>query len=128
MLRFTTADKGRRATLTVDSRKVADITIPASVANADANGFYNVEYAIPASVAKGKKKLVVKLTASPSTFCPGLYYMRLMKPADQQDTRVSAQILGPKGLKGVYALDGRPVALGKAGKGIYIVEGKKTIL
>ncbi len=128
MLRFTTADKGRRATLTVDSRKVADITIPASVAHADANGFYNVEYAIPASVAKGKKKLVVKLTASPSTFCPGLYYMRLMKPADQQDTRVSAQILGPKGLKGVYALDGRPVALGKAGKGIYIVKGKKTIL
>ena len=79
MLRFNLADKGRKATLTIDGTKVADITIPTSVKGSDANGFYNAEYAIPAALAKGKNKLTVRLTASSSTLCPGVYYVRLMK-------------------------------------------------
>ena len=79
MFRFNLADKGRQATLTIDGQKIADITIPSSFKGSDVNGFYNVEYAIPASLAKGKTKFVVRLTASSSTLCPGIYYVRLMK-------------------------------------------------
>ena len=79
MFRFNLADKGRKATLTIDGQKVADITIPTSFKGSDNNGFYNVEYAIPASLAKGKTKFAVRLTASSSTLCPGVYYVRLMK-------------------------------------------------
>ncbi len=82
MLRFTTADKGRMATLTVDGTAIADITIPAQ-AKGSVNGFYNAEYPIPASLitdgnGKVKEKFVVRLTASSSTPNPGLYYLRLM--------------------------------------------------
>ena len=79
MFRFTVADKGRSAVLTVDGQNLADITIPATVKKADGNGFYNVEYPIPADLARGKKQFVVRLTASASTLCPGLYYVRLLK-------------------------------------------------
>ncbi len=83
MCRFTTADKGRVATLTVDGTKIADITIPESVKNAD-NGFYNAEYPIPEALVKDskgnvKKKFVVRLAATGSTPNPGLYYLRLVK-------------------------------------------------
>ena len=86
MLRFTTADKGRKGTLTVDGVKIADITIPADVKGAQ-NGFFNVEYAIPAELAvdkngRPKHKFVVRLTASPTTLIPGLYYMRLVRGHD----------------------------------------------
>ena len=79
MFRFNLADRGRMATLTIDGQKIADITIPNSFKGSDANGFYNVEYAIPAELAQGKTKFVVRLTASSSTLCPGIYYVRLMK-------------------------------------------------
>ncbi len=79
MFRFNLADKGRKATLTIDGQKVADITIPTSFKGSEANGCYNVEYAIPNALAKGKTKFVVRLTASSSTLCPGVYYVRLMK-------------------------------------------------
>ncbi len=79
LFRFTLADHGRKATLTVDGTKIADITIPNSFKGSDSNGFYNVEYAIPADLAKGKTKFVVRLTASSTTPCPGVYYVRLMK-------------------------------------------------
>ena len=79
MFRFNLADKGRQATLTIDGQKIADITIPTAFKGSDNNGFYNVEYAIPATLAKGKTKFVVRLTASNSTLCPGVYYVRLMK-------------------------------------------------
>ena len=79
MMRFNLADKGRKATLSVDGTKIADITIPTSYKNSDSNGFYNVEYAIPAELAKGKTKFVVRLKASSSTLCPGIYYVRLMR-------------------------------------------------
>ena len=79
MFRFNLADRGRKATLTIDGQKVADITIPTSYKGSDANGFYNVEYAIPADLAKGKTQFTVRLTAGSSTLCPGVYYVRLMK-------------------------------------------------
>ena len=79
MFRFNLADRGRMGTLTVDGTKIADITIPNSFKGSDSNGFYNVEYAIPTELAKGKTKFVVRLTGSSSTMCPGVYYVRLMK-------------------------------------------------
>jgi len=83
MCRFTTSDKGRKATLTVDGVKIVDIVIPASVERTE-NGFFNVEYAIPATLLKDEKgtaktQYAVRLSASEGTLNPGLYYLRLMK-------------------------------------------------
>ena len=87
MCRFTTADKGRMATLYVDGTAIADITIPSSYAGAEGNGFYNIEYPIPDELIVDKKgnaktQFVVKLQASSNTVCPGLYFLRLMKDYD----------------------------------------------
>ena len=83
MCRFTTADHGRTATLTVDGTKIADITIPGRVRNSE-NGFYNIEFPIPAELMKdGKGKIKtsykVRLSATGTTPNPGLYYLRLVK-------------------------------------------------
>lgn len=83
LCRFTTADQGRRATLLVDGQKIADITISASVKNSE-NGFYNIEYPIPAELitdagGQVKKQFAVRLAATEGTMNPGLYYLRLMK-------------------------------------------------
>ena len=82
MCRFTTADRGRVATLTVDGKKIADITIPEKVKKSE-NGFYNIEYPIPAELIKDSKgnvktKFKVRLSATGSTPNPGLYYLRLV--------------------------------------------------
>ena len=87
MLRFNLADHGRIGTLTVDGQKVADITVPSTAKGSDSNGFYNVEYPIPASLVRDaqgnvKRAFVVRLTGSSSTMCPGLYYLRLMRSYD----------------------------------------------
>ncbi len=89
MCRFTTADKGRKATLTVDGKAIATITIPSSVKGSE-NGFYNIEYPIPASLAKksngkAKDKFVVRLSATGGTPNPGLYGLRLMKEYSAED-------------------------------------------
>ncbi len=84
MLRFTVADRGRKATLSVDGQQIAAITIPATAKGTDANGFFNVEYPIPTELARGKQQFVVRLTASNSTPCPGLYYVRLLKDYNDQ--------------------------------------------
>ena len=94
LCRFTTADKGRKGVLTVDGVKIADIEIPATVKGAEGNGFYNVEYPIPASLllnddGTAKSKFVVRLSA-PTTVCPGLYYLRLMKNYDNHAYRFVA--------------------------------------
>ena len=86
LCRFTTADKGRRAALLVDGQQIADITIPASVPRSD-NGFYNVEYPIPADLVRDgqgrvKTQFVVRLAATGGTLNPGLYGLRLMKGYD----------------------------------------------
>ncbi len=83
MCRFTTADHGRTATLTVDGTKIADITIPGRVRNSE-NGFYNVEFPIPADLMKDSKGKIktsykVRLSATGTTPNPGLYYLRLVK-------------------------------------------------
>ena len=83
MCRFTTADKGRVATLTVDGTKIADITIPSSY-KGSVNGFYNIEYPIPSELVRDAQRQVktsftVRLAATGSTPNPGLYYLRLMR-------------------------------------------------
>jgi hypothetical protein len=83
MLRFTAADRGRKASLTVDGVQLAEVAIPAS-GQRPARGFFQVEYPIPARLlvdAQGhpKEKFVVRLTASASTLMPGLYYVRLVR-------------------------------------------------
>ncbi|MCM1311400.1 MAG: glycoside hydrolase family 127 protein [Bacteroides sp.] len=83
MCRFTTADKGRKATIYIDEVKVADITVPDSYYTADKKGFYNIEYALPADLmtttdGQPKQSVVFRIVASSSTLCPGLYYLRLV--------------------------------------------------
>ena len=75
MCRFTTADHGRTATLTVDGTKIADITIPGRVRNSE-NGFYNIEFPIPAELMKDSKGKIktsykVRLSATGATPNPG---------------------------------------------------------
>lgn len=83
MCRFTTADANRMATIYADGQKLADVTIPSSHAKADENGFYNVEYPLTAErlyddEGRVKTSLVFRIEASPTTLCPGLYYLRLV--------------------------------------------------
>ncbi|WP_027450239.1 glycoside hydrolase family 127 protein [Xylanibacter brevis] len=78
MLRFNIADKGRKASLTINGKPIADITIPATAKDCDSNGFFNTEYKIPAEILKDAQQLKVRLTAS-TTLCPGIYYIRLLK-------------------------------------------------
>jgi hypothetical protein len=85
MCRFTTSDRRRVATLTVDGTKIADITIPDRVRGSE-GGFFNVEYPIPAELLKDSKGNVktqfkVRLSATGQTPNPGLYYLRLTTPA-----------------------------------------------
>ena len=93
MYRFNLADHGRMATLSIDGENVASITIPSSAKGSDANGFFNVEYPIPDHLvtdASGnvKNKFVVRLTASPTTLCPGIYYVRLLKDYEEETFQV----------------------------------------
>lgn len=91
MCRFTTADKNRKATISVDGKDISGvITIPSTYLTANATGFYNVEYKIPSDLllnADGtvKQKLTFRITASSGTFCPGLYYLRLVKQTSPTD-------------------------------------------
>lgn len=83
MLRLTTADKGRAATIYIDGTKLADLTVASSVSTADDNGFYNQELPIDAALltnADGsvKEQITVRIVASSSTLLPGLYYLRLL--------------------------------------------------
>lgn len=83
MCRFTVADANRKATIYVDGNALADVVIPSTHAKADENGFFNMEYPIPTewmTDADGqvKERIVFRITASPSTLCPGLYYLRLV--------------------------------------------------
>ena len=65
------------------------LTIPSSAKGSDANGFYNIEYPLPANLITDsngnvKTKFVVRLTASPNTLCPGIYYVRLLKDYQEE--------------------------------------------
>ena len=86
LCRFTTSDRGRKATLTVDGQKIADIEIPARMKGGDGSGFYNIEFPLPEELmtnnGKAKEKFVVRLSATSNTPNPGLYYLRLMRDYD----------------------------------------------
>ena len=129
MLRFTTADKGRKGYLSVDGKKIADITVPSSVKDAE-NGFYNVEFPIPSELAvdkngNAKEKFIVRLTASSSTLIPGLYYMRLMSSTEATSLQSVIRQHAPVADDNYYTLSGiktKPVRTG-----IYLSNGQKAI-
>ena len=76
MMRFSRADRGRKATVTVNGQAITNFTIEENTGR----GFYNLEFPIPAEVAaQANNKFIVRLAADPSTLCPGLYYVRLLK-------------------------------------------------
>ena len=143
MLRFTTADHGRKATIYIDNERIANVAIPTAVKNAE-NGFYNVEYRIPDEMlmdknGKVKQKLVFKMVASPETLMPGLYYLRLMK--DFGGTSQTVGILdhpilpdtnnpiipptNPAG--GIFDLSGQSVTTPLPNR-IYLRNGKKILI
>lgn len=83
MLRLTTADKGRKATIYIDGEKFYDLTVQSTASNADDKGFYNQEMPIPVSLLSNedgstKDQITVRIVASSSTLLPGLYYLRLL--------------------------------------------------
>ena len=87
MLRLTTADKGRMGYVTIDGKRIADITVAASVKGQDARGFYHLELPIPEEMMRKadgtpKREITFRLTASATTPIPGLYYVRLVKDYD----------------------------------------------
>jgi len=81
MLRLTTADKGRMGYITINGKRLVDITVAASAKNQDSKGFYNIEYPIPAELLKGTS-VTFRLTASSTTPIPGLYGVRLVSGYD----------------------------------------------
>ncbi|MCH5175905.1 MAG: glycoside hydrolase family 127 protein [Prevotellaceae bacterium] len=83
MLRFTTADHGRRGTIFIDGEKLAEVNVPTNHSMADDNGFYNEEYPVPASMLTNidgtpKSNIVFRFEATGSTLIPGLYSLRLL--------------------------------------------------
>ncbi|MCR5821114.1 MAG: glycoside hydrolase family 127 protein, partial [Bacteroidaceae bacterium] len=87
LCRFTQADAGRKGTLYVDGVAIANITALATFNGVVTNGFYNVEFPIPASLMRDgngqtKTSFTVRLAADKGTNAPGLYYVRLMKEYD----------------------------------------------
>ena len=84
MIRIITADRGRKGTVTIDGTKIADIEVAPRYKGQDARGFYNMEIPIPTELMKNadgsaKTEITFRLTASPTTLIPGLYYVRLVK-------------------------------------------------
>lgn len=87
MLRLITADRGRMGYVTIDGKKLADITVASSYKGQDGKGFYNLELPIPEEMMKNddgsaKREITFRLTASATTPIPGLYYVRLVKDYD----------------------------------------------
>ena len=83
MLRYTTDDKGRKCKIYVNGSLLKDYTVPASVLSANGNNFYNLELPLGplAFDADGHPltRFVVRIEASSTTPCPGLYFIRLVK-------------------------------------------------
>ena len=83
MCRFNVADKGRIGTISIEGNQLQVVTIPASSEQVDANGFYQVEYIIPANMLLNadmtpKKKMLFRFSASGNTTSPRLYGLRLL--------------------------------------------------
>ena len=87
LLRLTTADKGRQGYVTVNGRRIADITVASSAKNQDNKGFYNIEIPLPTELLLNtngtpRTSITFRLTASATTPIPGLYGVRLMRGYD----------------------------------------------
>ncbi|MDE6521957.1 MAG: glycoside hydrolase family 127 protein [Muribaculaceae bacterium] len=83
MCRFTIADNGRRGIIYIDGISIADFTVPENHVAKDDNGFFNMEFPIPEELmidenGNAKTSIVFRIS-SPSTICPGLYYLRLLR-------------------------------------------------
>lgn len=91
MCRFTTADKGRKCKIYIDGKLLIEgYTVPSSVTDADGNGFYNVEFPIPADMmydAQGnvKSSIVFRIVPDGTQHAPGLYYLRLVSGFDSHE-------------------------------------------
>ena len=91
MCRFTTADKGRKCKIYIDGKLLVEgYTVPSSVTDADGNGFYNVEFPIPADMmydAQGnvKSSIVFRIVPDGTQHAPGLYYLRLVSGFDSHE-------------------------------------------
>ncbi len=90
MLRLTTADKGRKGYITINGKRIVDVTVASSAKNQDSKGFYNIEYPIPAELLRKadgtpRTSITFRLTASASTPIPGLYGVRLVSGYDAHD-------------------------------------------
>ena len=91
MCRFTTADKERKCKIYIDGELLIEgYTVPSSVADADGNGFYNVEFPIPADMmydAQGnvKSSIVFRIVPDGTQHAPGLYYLRLVSGFDSHE-------------------------------------------
>ncbi|MDE5586031.1 MAG: glycosyl hydrolase, partial [Muribaculaceae bacterium] len=94
MCRFTTADKGRRGMIYIDGVSIADFTVPENHVAKDDNGFFNMEFPIPEELMMDEngnaKTSVVFRISSPSTICPGLYYLRLLRGYEDHSYRFVA--------------------------------------
>ena len=87
-LRFTSADAGRRADLSVDGKSVSSISVSSRSGTDD--GFYMQEYAIPESLmldenGEAKATLTVRIKASNDTMCPGLYGIRFLRGYEERE-------------------------------------------
>lgn len=89
ILRYTTADKGRKCNIYVNGKLLKAYTVPATKLGADGNGFYNEEIPLGDLAYDGEggvaKTFVVRICAESGTLNPGLYYIRLMKDYTASD-------------------------------------------
>ncbi len=96
MCRFTTADKGRKCNIYLDGELfVSGYEVPSSGVEADANGFYNIEFPIPVekmydSNGNVKSSLVFKMEPGGTALAPGLYYLRLVDKYDIHEYQFKA--------------------------------------
>lgn len=83
ILRFTTADKGRKCNIYIDGKLLQQYTVQETDAKGN-KGFYNYEIAVPDDLLRDAKKAVktqftVKVQAPADAKMPGLYFLRLVK-------------------------------------------------
>ncbi len=79
LLRLTTADHGRTATIFIDGQTHCEHSIQSKPRKTYLNGFYNEEIALPAALVAGKQSIKIKIEATGKTPTPGIYYLRLLK-------------------------------------------------
>lgn len=85
MMRYTTADRNRTATVYIDDKPLQQFTIPAKAENADDKGFFNMELLILPDMMlmpdgkTPKSSVRVRIAATGDTPLPGCYYIRLLK-------------------------------------------------